>query len=666
MALPLQPSRSSHLLPENSMVDPIDERAVLFGLYNSTGGPRWLRSWNMNDTTTEVEEEQLHHCDFEGITCDSTKSHIISIVLPSNRLVGSVPSSLYEQLPFLQVLDLHDNPLRSAGWEQPFSTTTTTSSTSSFLQKIDFSQTFITDFTGLERFSNSLTSLRVSSRQHRQSSSHSPRRPFPNDIFWKLTHLEVLHLERNAFTGRLSFPTTTSKDDTTNADAAAPQEQPRLNLKELVLRDNYLTGSIPDEIGMFTQLRILDLSRNDWTGTLPSSGLSNLVRLQLLNLQGRRRPSSSSRRRRRLSTTENGTLGGPLPDLATLAMLDHLFLGYNALTGSIPSTFLAQRLLDDQQPVTISLRYNQFTGTIPEAPFVRFEALNLDLEGNAFEGPIPDSFCKKSSWMNGAVARFGCDAILCGRGTFHPHLGRQKSSDEPCRVCADSSLLGATSCTTTDHSKSTTLPTSLREAKILAEFFYALDGPRSWYKTEGWKNLIDWYSGDDCDYEWENMDLSYASVCEFHGVMCGSNGQVQVLTLANNRLVGTVPNSIFQLEQLQSLDLSFNPHLEWDFNATNEDGTTHRGSNSLTRLRLSKTSIRSLTGISTLVGTCLQELALDGCNFKGMALQGEELYALTNLQTLQLEDSFFGGTISSDIRKLSNLKQYVYMRLYSG
>ncbi|KAL4345359.1 hypothetical protein AHAS_Ahas11G0270500 [Arachis hypogaea] len=55
-------------------------------------------------------------------------------------------------------------------------------------------------------------------------------------------------------------------------------------LYELRLLENFLTGSIPEEIGDLAELQvILDLSKNRFTGEIPSS-LGNLMKLERLNL----------------------------------------------------------------------------------------------------------------------------------------------------------------------------------------------------------------------------------------------------------------------------------------------------------------------------------------------------------------------------------------------
>lgn len=74
------------VLPAHAAVPPA-ERQALVDLYNSTGGAAWTNNtnWNTGDP-----------CDnnWFGIACNATKDHVRKIDLESNKLDGTLPSSL--------------------------------------------------------------------------------------------------------------------------------------------------------------------------------------------------------------------------------------------------------------------------------------------------------------------------------------------------------------------------------------------------------------------------------------------------------------------------------------------------------------------------------------------------------------------------------------------
>ncbi|XP_014504817.1 probable inactive receptor kinase At5g58300 [Vigna radiata var. radiata] len=86
------------------------------------------------------------------------------------------------------------------------------------------------------------------------------------------------------------------------------------SLQYLYLQHNNLSGNIPTSLS--THLNVLDLSYNSFTGAIPKT-LQNLTQLTRLNLQ-------------------NNSLSGEIPNL-NVTKLRHLNLSYNHLNGSIPA-----------------------------------------------------------------------------------------------------------------------------------------------------------------------------------------------------------------------------------------------------------------------------------------------------------------------------------------
>jgi len=114
------------------------------------------------------------------------------------------------------------------------------------------------------------------------------------------------------------------------------------NVRELTLIGG-LTGALPTELGLLTQLSKLWIDSNtNLAGTIPSE-LGNLTKLRRFHLK------------------RNPNLFGPIPrTFGKLKQLRQIQFNGNQLTGTLPTelAMLSQNLL------ILALEFNQFTGTI--------------------------------------------------------------------------------------------------------------------------------------------------------------------------------------------------------------------------------------------------------------------------------------------------------------
>lgn len=156
------------------------------------------------------------------------------------------------------------------------------------------------------------------------------------------------------------------------------------NLTTLDLSDNNYNGTIPDLSG-FTSLLNLDLSGNDLTGAIPS--LANLTQLLHLDLSGNLLngtiPSLDNLTSLLTLDLSNNALEGVIPSLSSLISLISLDLSNNALTGSIAdlSALTSLEYLD--------LSNNNLEGTIPDLSALR-SLRYINLSGNNLTGEFPD------------------------------------------------------------------------------------------------------------------------------------------------------------------------------------------------------------------------------------------------------------------------------------
>jgi len=159
-------------------------------------------------------------------------------------------------------------------------------------------------------------------------------------------------------------------------------------ITELLLSSTDLSGTIPSEIGSFTNLISLDLSYNDLTGPIPNE-IGNLDSLQYLNLSYNvitgDIPASIGNLNNlielRLYSNE---LTGSIPsEIGNLSRLEYLNIFNNQISGDIPTVI--GNLVDLTK---LYLHSNQITGNIPEEIYGLANLTNLYLSNNNLIGQI--------------------------------------------------------------------------------------------------------------------------------------------------------------------------------------------------------------------------------------------------------------------------------------
>ena len=306
------------------------------------------------------------------------------------------------------------------------------------------------------------------------------------------------------------------------------------------LYDNKFEGQIPASIGNLVNLRELVMGENYFSGTLPTefNQLANLEQLSMQNQKGAE------------------LMEGPLPDFAEAGKLWYLDISNNDFGPEIPDNLLIKSAVLDN-PITLLMRNNDFTGTIPVS-FDRFAQLYIDLADNRITG-IPPELCNKAEWMNGAEGEIipdetsdnvdhSCDSLLCPIG-YYSAAGRQDTLSRSCTKCnnrgnndnsssAEYRYFGQTKCLGVDEEN--------LERSILTGLFTATDGPNSWTKKQFWG--------------------SESPICSWEGVTCAGDLQddngVETLDLVNNNMRGTLPRQVlWALPSLKQLSLRGNAEL---------------------------------------------------------------------------------------------------------
>jgi len=127
-------------------------------------------------------------------------------------------------------------------------------------------------------------------------------------------------------------------------------------LTTLSIHNNFIVGQFPSEIGLCTGLRHIFAYKNEFTGTLPSS-LGNLTALESFfmssnKITGSIPPSLGNLTWAHQFSLHNNKLTGPVPsELGRLINLNAFYLSENQLTGVVPAQLMAQLVRGPQWSV---------------------------------------------------------------------------------------------------------------------------------------------------------------------------------------------------------------------------------------------------------------------------------------------------------------------------
>ncbi|XP_013454872.2 receptor-like protein 6 [Medicago truncatula] len=218
---------------------------------------------------------------------------------------------------------------------------------------------------------------------------------FPHKIFQigTLSFID-LTLNKNLHSSFPEFPLSVSihtfRAGNTIFSGAIPHTISNMrNLSELDLSNSTLNGPLPNSLSILTELRYIDLSFNSFTGPMPSfCKAKSLIHLDLSHNQ----------------------LSGTIPSSSHSEKLHHLVsidLSYNFIIGSIPSSLFTLALLQKIQLScnrfskfdefinvsssvinTLDLSRNNLAGSVPTSIFLLRSLSVLDLSSNRLNGSL--------------------------------------------------------------------------------------------------------------------------------------------------------------------------------------------------------------------------------------------------------------------------------------
>ncbi|XXG61832.1 hypothetical protein AAC387_Pa05g0339 [Persea americana] len=158
-------------------------------------------------------------------------------------------------------------------------------------------------------------------------------------------------------------------------------------LYHLSLKDNKLSGLLPQELGQLSDLELLDLSGNGFSGPIPKQ-LEKCNKLRSLKLDG---------------NNLNGSILFQIGNLENLGEI--LDLSQNLLTGEVPSQFRELKKLEK-----LSLSHNMLSGSIPSTFEELFSLSSVDVSYNDLEGPLPNN----KAFLQASPEAFITNKDLCG------------------------------------------------------------------------------------------------------------------------------------------------------------------------------------------------------------------------------------------------------------
>uniref|UniRef100_A0A0E0HGP2 non-specific serine/threonine protein kinase n=1 Tax=Oryza nivara TaxID=4536 RepID=A0A0E0HGP2_ORYNI len=224
----------------------------------------------------------------------------------------------------------------------------------------------------------------------------------PNE-FSKFVMMELLAVSGNMLSGRfpqpiLNLSTLTNLYLTLNhLSGEVPSDllDSLPNLQELLLGHNFFRGHIPLSLGNTSNLRLLDISNNNFTGIEISSGffpsgiehLSDLNSLGLDNNELTVIPSSvSNLSQLAVLGLYSNKLEGHIPSFVNLQMLQLLVISSNNLHVSIP-----KEIFSIPSIIAIDLSFNNLDGQLPTEIGNAKQLVSLGLSSNKLFGDIPNS-----------------------------------------------------------------------------------------------------------------------------------------------------------------------------------------------------------------------------------------------------------------------------------
>ena len=408
-----------------------------------------------------------------------------------------------------------------------------------------------------------------------------------------------------------------------------------INLRHLDLSDNRETimwfttdgiDSIPSEIGNLTNLESLELSFCD-INYVPSE-IGNLTNLENLNLSGNRLIYFDLSIFTNLINLKKIDLSGcgiiwPLgSEFENLTNLEYLKLSGNQFTGTIPSEIwnfenLKALELAGYYMMGSPMFVNSITGTIPDEVGNLINLNKLDLSNNEFSGAIPSSLFNLDS----------LDTLFLRGNSFSGTI-----SENICNFIEDSNSVYSFAV----NKLCPPYPSCIQDDDLGYQYILDCDSACGEGEVQLWTGC---YSIDSTfELTINNLYYDYLDIDSLEILpQIGDLVNLVYLNLSGQGFTGNIPSELWNLVNLETLDLSNNPEIAGSI----------------------PPEIGNLINLITL------DLSMGDGSFSGFSegkignLNGEipsQIGQLTNLELLDISVCQISGPIPSEIGDLVNLK----------
>nr|GMD07357.1 probable LRR receptor-like serine/threonine-protein kinase At1g34110 [Ipomoea batatas] len=321
----------------------------------------------------------------------------------------------------------------------------------------------------------------------------------------KLSSLEYLRLENNRFSGELSRGLLNS-----------------MSLKLLDLSNNSITGEISNWIGNLSQLSSIISSNNFLQGAIPMS-FCKVKELSFLDLS-------------------KNLLIETIPACLNVSSLRYLHLHGNGFTG-----FLPKLLSEASSLVTLDMRDNNLSDTLPNWISSLSNLRFLLLGGNQFEGSIPSQLCDLRNVSLLDLSSNHLSSVL--PSCLHKVLFGTKRAFN---AMLEPNVYGWT--------KTWGLKTYSYESQLQIDIYLESDYAASDEEEEVefvTKSRSESYKGNILNYM-SGIDLSFNNFTSPIPHEIGYLSDIHTLNLSNNHFTGSIPTTFSNLKQIECLDLSHN------------------------------------------------------------------------------------------------------------
>ncbi|PUZ63182.1 hypothetical protein GQ55_3G047600 [Panicum hallii var. hallii] len=377
LSLNLSSNKLSHSLSDLSGFPQLEVLDLSFNLFPSENLSAYLGSF------PRLRSLNLSSNKLIGDIPVSMAGSLAELVLSGNQFSGSIPLALFNY-GNLSLLDLSQNDLNGAVPDE--------------FKSLPKLQTLL--LSGNNLSGKIPPSLNVTTLTRFAANKNSFSGLIPT---WITKHVRMLDLSYNHLNGSippdlLSHPGLQSVDLTSNMlEGTIPNSLSR-SLFRLRLGGNKIGGNIPNSICDGMSLAYLELDNNQLMGNIPSE-LAKCKKLSLLNLasnqlQGPLPDGISSLEELVVLKLQNNSLNGHIPNTFS-ASLSTLNLSQNSFTGQIPS-----RVFELQKLSTLDLHGNNISGGIPISISSSKSLIELNLGYNALTGTIPTMATTLSTSLN--------------------------------------------------------------------------------------------------------------------------------------------------------------------------------------------------------------------------------------------------------------------------